>query len=114
MIGSVRTDPRELHGKAFDLLVAGAGIQGAAIAREAAVRGLCVLLVDKRDVAAGTSSRSSRLVHGGLRYLRHGHFALVREALAERERLLRSCPHLVRPLPMVMPFFRDGPGSPSL
>lgn len=111
---AVRTDPRELHGGTFDLLVVGAGIQGAAIAREAAVRGLAVLLVDARDVAAGTSSRSSRLVHGGLRYLRHGHVALVREALRERERLLRLCPHLVRPLPMLMPFFRDGGGSPWL
>ena len=61
-----------------DLLVLGAGIQGAAIARDAALRGLAVVLVEARDVAAGTSSRSSRLVHGGLRYLRQGHFALVR------------------------------------
>lgn len=90
----------------------GAGIQGAAIARDAALRGLRVALVDARDVAAGTSSRSSRLVHGGLRYLKNGQLALVREALRERERLLRSCPHLVRPLPMLMPFFRDGGGSP--
>jgi len=82
------------------------------MAREAAVRGLSVLLVDARDVAAGTSSRSSRLVHGGLRYLRNGHFALVREALHERERLLRLAPHLVRPLPMLMPFFDDGGGKP--
>lgn len=103
-----------MHGRNFDLLVVGAGIQGAAIAREAAMRGLAVLLVDGRDVAAGTSSRSSRLVHGGLRYLRQGRLALVREALRERERLLRSCPHLVRPLPMLMPFFRDGGGSPAL
>ena len=92
----------------------GAGIQGAAIARDAAVRGLSVVLVDARDFAAGTSSRSSRLVHGGLRYLQHGHVALVRESLHERERLLRLCPHLVRPVPMVMPFFRDGGGSPWL
>ncbi|MFN3244433.1 MAG: glycerol-3-phosphate dehydrogenase/oxidase [Planctomycetota bacterium] len=103
----MRTDPRQLHERKFDLVVVGAGIQGAAIARDAAVRGLDVLLVDARDVAAGTSSRSSRLVHGGLRYLRHGHFALVREALHERERLLRLAPHLVRPLPMLVPFFGD-------
>jgi glycerol-3-phosphate dehydrogenase len=107
----VRTDPRDLHGTTCDLLVLGAGIQGAAIARDAARRGLAVVLADARDVASGTSSRSSRLVHGGLRYLAHGHFALVREALHERERLLRSCPHLVRPVPMLMPFFRDGGGS---
>lgn len=91
----------------FDVVVVGAGIQGAALAREAALRGLDVLLLDARDVAAGTSSRSSRLVHGGLRYLQHGHVALVREALQERERLLRLAPHLVRPLPMLLPFFRD-------
>lgn len=103
----MRTDPRQLQREAFDVVVVGAGIQGAAIARDAAVRGLRVLLLDARDVAAGTSSRSSRLVHGGLRYLRHGHFALVREALQERERLLRLAPHLVRPLPMLTPFFDD-------
>lgn len=95
-------------------MVVGAGIQGAAIARDAALRGLAVVLVDARDVAAGTSSRSSRLVHGGLRYLRNGHLSLVREALHERERLLRRMPHLVRPVPMLMPFFRDGGGSPWL
>jgi len=111
---AVRTDPRELDRTTHDLVVVGAGIQGAAIAREAAERGISTLLVDRRDVAAGTSSRSSRLVHGGLRYLKQGHVGLVREALLERERLLRSCPHLVRPLPMVMPFFRDGGGSPLL
>jgi glycerol-3-phosphate dehydrogenase len=108
----LRTDPRQLHGKTCDLIVVGAGIQGCAVAREAALRGLEVVLFEARDVAAGTSSRSSRLVHGGLRYLRNGHFALVREALHERERLLRACPHLVRPVPMLMPFFCDGGGSP--
>lgn len=105
----MRTDPRRLDGRTFDLVVIGAGVQGAAIARDAALRGLQVLLVDRRDLAAGTSSRSSRLVHGGLRYLRHGHLALVREALHERERLLRSCPHLVRPQPLLLPSFHgDG------
>ncbi len=110
----MRTDPRQLADTTFDLIVVGAGIQGAAVAREAAVRGLAVLLVDARDVASGTSSRSSRLVHGGLRYLRAGRVALVREALAERERLLRLGAHLVRPLPMLLPFFRDGNGAPWL
>lgn len=104
---SVRTDLRQLDGKTFDVVVVGAGIQGAALARESSVRGLSTLLLDARDVAAGTSSRSSQLVHGGLRYLRHGHLALVREALHERERLLRLAPHLVRPLPMLMPFYKD-------
>ena len=107
----MRTDPRGLDGKAFDLLVIGGGIQGAAIAREAAARGLQTLLVESRDFAGGTSSRSSRLVHGGLRYLQQAHVGLVREALHERERLLRLCPHLVRPLPMLLPFFSDGGGS---
>ncbi|MEO6597898.1 MAG: glycerol-3-phosphate dehydrogenase/oxidase [Planctomycetota bacterium] len=110
----MRTDPRALQGTTHDLIVIGAGIQGAAIAREAAVRGLHVLLIDSRDIAAGTSSRSSRLVHGGLRYLRQARFGLVREALRERERLLRLAPHLVRPVPMIMPFFRDGGGSAAL
>lgn len=107
---AVRIDPRQLHGRKFDLVVVGAGIHGASVAREAALRGLTVLVVDARDVAAGTSSRSSRLVHGGLRYLRQGHFGLVREALHERERLLRLAPHLVRPLPMLMPFHADVDG----
>ena len=103
----MRTDPAEVHGAAFDLLVVGGGIQGAAVAREAAARGLSVLLCEAADFAAGTSSRSSRLIHGGVRYLQQLHFALVREALHERERLLRQAPHLVRPLPMLMPFYPD-------
>jgi glycerol-3-phosphate dehydrogenase len=110
--GEVRTDPRQLDGERCDLLVVGGGIQGVAIARDAALRGLAVVLVEARDIAAGTSSRSSRLVHGGLRYLRQGRFGLVREALHERERLLRSVPHLVRPLPMLLPLYRDS-GVPA-
>jgi glycerol-3-phosphate dehydrogenase len=108
----MRSDPRALHGKTYDLLVVGGGIHGAAFAREAALRGLSPLLVDRGDFANGTSSRSSRLVHGGVRYLQQGHLPLVREALRERERLLRCAPHLVRPLPMLMPFFADGGGLP--
>ena len=72
MIHRVRIDPRLLDGRTFDLVVVGAGIQGAAIARDAALRGLQVLLLDRRDLAAGTSSRSSRLVHGGLRFIKRG------------------------------------------
>ena len=98
----MRTDPASLPQQTWDLLVVGGGIQGAAIAREAALRGATVLLVERLDFAAGTSSRSSRLVHGGVRYLEKGHFALLREALHERERLLRLAPHLVRPLPVLM------------
>jgi glycerol-3-phosphate dehydrogenase len=92
----------------FDLLVIGGGINGAAIARDAAGRGLEVLLVEKDDLASHTSSASSKLIHGGLRYLEHYDFRLVREALHEREILLRTAPHLVRPLEFVLPDPRGG------
>lgn len=96
----------ELASRGFDLLVIGGGATGAGIAREAALRGLSVALVDRYDFAAGTSSRSSRLIHGGLRYLEHRRFGLVRESLGERRTLLRLAPHLVRPLPFVFPVYR--------
>ncbi len=86
----------------FDVLVIGGGITGVGIALDAAARGYSVALVEKDDFAAGTSGRSSRLVHGGLRYLEHGEFGLVRESLAERGTLLRLAPHLIRPVPMYM------------
>ena len=86
----------------FDVLVIGGGITGVGIALDAASRGLEVALVEKDDFAAGTSGRSSRLVHGGLRYLEHGEFGLVRESLRERGILFRLAPHLVRPVPMYM------------
>ena len=86
----------------FDVLVIGGGITGVGIALDAASRGLSVALVEKDDFAAGTSGRSSRLVHGGLRYLEHGDFGLVRESLRERGILFRLAPHLVRPVPMYM------------
>ena len=89
----------------FDVIVIGAGINGAGIARDAAMRGLKVLLVDKGDIGGGTSSWSTRLIHGGLRYLEHGELSLVRESLRERSRLLNICPHLVRPLPLLMPVY---------
>ena len=88
---------------ACDLLVIGGGINGVGIARDGAGRGLKVLLCDKGDLAGATSSASSKLIHGGLRYLEHGDFRLVREGLAEREVLLRMAPHLVRPLSFVLP-----------
>jgi len=91
-----------------DLLVVGGGINGAGIARDAAGRGLSVVLVEKDDLASHTSSASSKLVHGGLRYLEQFEFKLVRESLAERERLLRAAPHMVQPLEFVLPV---GPGS---
>src|SRR6516225_978582 len=84
----------------FGLLVIGGGITGAGVALDAAARGLSVALVEKDDFAAGTSGRSSRLVHGGLRYLEHGEFGLVRESLRERGILFRLAPHLVRPVPL--------------
>ena len=87
----------------FELLVVGGGINGAAIARDAAGRGLKVLLVEKDDLASHTSSASSKLAHGGLRYLERYEFRLVRESLAEREILLRNAPHIVRPLRFVLP-----------
>ena len=87
----------------FDLAIIGGGINGAGIARDAAGRGLRVLLVEQDDLASGTSSASTKLIHGGLRYLEHGWFRLVREALAEREVLLRMAPHLVRPMRFVLP-----------
>lgn len=90
----------------FDLAVIGAGINGAAIARDAASRGLTVFVADKADVGSGTSSWSSRLIHGGLRYLEHGELALVHESLHDRERLLQIAPHLVTPLPFVVPVYR--------
>jgi glycerol-3-phosphate dehydrogenase len=87
----------------YDLMVIGGGINGVGIARDAAGRGLKVLLVEKDDLANGTSSASSKLVHGGLRYLETYEFRLVREALAERETLMRMAPHLIWPLRFVLP-----------
>jgi glycerol-3-phosphate dehydrogenase len=97
---------RELGTRVFDLLVVGGGITGAGIARDAALRGLSVALIDKGDFASGTSSRSSRLIHGGVRYLEHGHLHLVFEASAERRRLLRIAPHLVQPRAFTWPVYR--------
>src|SRR5262245_6997147 len=87
----------------FDLAIIGGGINGAAIARDAAGRGLRVLLVEQNDLAAGTSSASTKLIHGGLRYLEQFEFRLVREGLREREVLLRMAPHLIWPARFVLP-----------
>jgi glycerol-3-phosphate dehydrogenase len=100
---------RALRGERFDLLVVGGGITGAGVALDAATRGLRTALVEAGDFAEGTSSRSSRLIHGGLRYLETGDFRLVFEALAERRRLLELASHLVRPLPFLFPLYRSGP-----
>ncbi|MFZ9721546.1 MAG: FAD-dependent oxidoreductase [Ilumatobacteraceae bacterium] len=107
---SARRDSLErLQSEAFDLLVVGGGITGAGVALDAAARGLRVAIVDQNDFASGTSSKSSKLIHGGLRYLQQGDVALVYEALHERQRLLRNAPHLVRTLPFMIPVMtRDG------
>jgi glycerol-3-phosphate dehydrogenase len=97
--------PANISADIFDVIIIGAGINGAGIARDAAMRGLQVLLIDKGDIGGGTSSWSTRLIHGGLRYLEHGEFGLVRESLRERETLLRIAPHLVRPLPLLLPIY---------
>lgn len=89
----------------FDLVVVGAGINGVGIARDAASRGLRVILLEQDDICSGVSAWSGRLVHGGLRYLEHRDFSLVRESLRERERLFRLAPHLVKPLRLIMPFY---------
>ena len=90
----------------WDLVVIGGGATGGGVAVDAASRGYSVLLVERDDFGAGTSSRSTKLVHGGVRYLRQGHVQLVREALRERGRLRRNAPHLVHPLPFVLPCYR--------
>jgi glycerol-3-phosphate dehydrogenase len=96
---------RALASEEFDVLVIGGGITGAGVALDAATRGYSVALVEKSDYAAGTSSRSSKLVHGGLRYLQNFDLGLVREALLERQINAALAPHLVRPLPMIVPAF---------
>jgi len=93
--------------KPVDLLIVGGGINGAGIARDAVGRGLSVLLVEQHDLAAHTSSASTKLVHGGLRYLEYYEFRLVREALMERERLLNMAPHIIWPLQFVLPHSRE-------
>jgi glycerol-3-phosphate dehydrogenase len=94
--------------RSFDLIIIGAGINGAGIARDASMRGLKVLLIDKTDISSGTTSFSTRLIHGGLRYLEHFEFGLVRESLRERENLLRIAPHLVKAIPILIPIYKGG------
>ena len=98
---------QRLRSEDFDLLIIGGGITGAATARDAVSRGLKVALVERSDYASGTSSGSSKLIHGGLRYLENMEFGLVFESLAERALLLKTAPHMVRPLPFYMPVYRD-------
>src|SRR3954451_22328457 len=100
---------RQMAQTQFDVLVIGGGVVGAGAALDAASRGLTVALVEARDYASGTSSRSSKLIHGGLRYLKQLNFGLVFEALRERRLILQTlCPHLARPVPFLYPLERCG------
>jgi glycerol-3-phosphate dehydrogenase len=106
---------RALAGSTYDLVVIGAGMTGAGVALDAASRGLKVALIDAGDIASGTSSKSSKMVHGGLRYLQQKEFRLVYENLRERQRLLENAPFLVRPLPFLVPLFgKNGVASKAL
>jgi len=101
--------------KTWDLIIIGGGITGAGIFREASRMGLRVLLVEQKDFAWGTSSRSSKLVHGGLRYLKEGHFRMAKIAVAERERLLKEAPGLVESLGFLLPIYEDqSPGRRTM
>src|SRR3954469_22156974 len=97
-----------LASEEFDILVVGGGITGCGVALDAATRGLRTALVERDDFASGTSSKSSKLVHGGLRYLQQGEVRLVYEALHERQRLRKNAPHLVRILPFMIPILTKG------
>src|SRR5690349_13974129 len=106
---------RRLADEPFDVVVVGGGITGVGVALDAASRGLRTALVERDDFASGTSSKSSKLVHGGLRYLQNGDIRLVYEALRERQRLRHNAPHLVRLLPFLIPIFsKDGLINPKV
>ena len=109
---TMKRDLQAFLGRQFDLVVIGGGIQGAAIARDAALGGLKVALLEARDFASGTSSRSTKLIHGGLRYLEQFELSLVHEARQERRRLMALAPHLAQPLPFLLPIYRGDPFSP--
>ena len=101
----MRRDLSQLVDRSFDLLVVGAGIHGACIAWDASLRGLSVALLDSGDFGAATSANSLRIVHGGLRYLARGDFPRMLESIRERTTLLRIAPHLVEPLPVLVPTY---------
>ncbi|MGH3090286.1 MAG: FAD-dependent oxidoreductase, partial [Rubrobacteraceae bacterium] len=108
-----RRIPKNIENHPFDLIVIGAGINGSGIARDASMRGLKVLLLDKGDISDGTTQWATRLIHGGLRYLEYYEVPLVRESLRDREILLRIAPHLVKPLGFLVPVYdrsKRGPG----
>ncbi|NQU42109.1 glycerol-3-phosphate dehydrogenase [bacterium] len=110
----MKRDIQDLADERFDILVIGGGITGAGCARDAALRGLRTALIEKGDFASGTSSASSKLIHGGLRYLEQYDFRLVHEALKERSLLLRLCPHLVRPLRFRIPLYAGWKRGPLM
>src|SRR5579864_855954 len=103
---------RRLESQELDLLIVGGGITGAGIARDAALRGLRVALIEKGDLARGTSSASSKLIHGGLRYLEQLELGLVREGTRERSVLMKLAPHLARPLPFIFPIYKTSRAGP--
>src|SRR5271154_155828 len=109
----MKRDLDRLSRDIFDLLVIGGGITGACIARDAALRGLSVALIEKNDFAHATSAHNSKLIHGGLRYLRNFELGLVRESLKERRIWQRIAPHLVRPLPFLVPITGGGRAPPA-
>jgi glycerol-3-phosphate dehydrogenase len=100
-------DLQNAEREGLDVLIVGGGITGAGVLRDAASRGLRTLLVERNDFASGTSSRSSKLIHGGLRYIAEGQIKVTREACRERDRLVRLNPHLIRPVPFVIPCYND-------
>jgi glycerol-3-phosphate dehydrogenase len=106
--------PQDIGDYPFDLIVVGAGINGAGIARDAAMRGLKVLLLDKGDIASGTTQWATRLIHGGLRYLEYYEVSLVRESLKDREILLHVAPHLVKPLGFLVPIYERAKHGPLM
>jgi len=109
-----RQIPEDLENYPFDLIVVGAGINGAGIARDAAMRGLKVLLLDKGDISSGTTQWATRLIHGGLRYLEYYEVPLVRESLRDREILFHIAPHLVRPLGFMIPIYERAKHGPRM
>jgi glycerol-3-phosphate dehydrogenase len=106
--------PQDIQDYPFDLIIIGAGINGAGIARDAAMRGLKILLLDKGDIASGTTQWATRLIHGGLRYLEYYEVSLVRESLKDREILLHIAPHLVRPLGFLVPIYDRAKHGPLM
>ena len=105
----MRRDPARLSQRSYDLLIIGGGIVGAGIAWDASLRGLSCALVEQGDFASGTSSKTTKLIHGGIRYLENLEFKLVRTAIRERRTLLEIAPDLVKPLPFIIPVVGSSP-----